>query len=90
MTDPTAGSLPAANCENCERLAIVEWNLDGEDLWSACIHCGTRVEVETYVSLSDAVSLGYVAPGFEEPHGDRGCRDGQCGVRQPTSDAGIS
>jgi hypothetical protein len=86
MTQATAGSLPAAHCSTCDRTAIVEWTLDADgELASLCIHCSSALTVERYVSLTEAVELGYVAPGHEPPSGDRGCRDGQCGVRQPES-----
>lgn len=82
-TNEFAPSLPASNCTSCDREVVVEWTLTGEELRSLCIHCGEPLDVSHYVSLESAVELGYVAPGFEPSHGERGCRDGSCGIRQP-------
>lgn len=86
MSHENAPSLPAAECPTCQREVVVEWTLDeADELVSLCIHCSDVLAVTHHVSLPDAVELGYVAPGFEPPHGERGCRDGACGVQQPSA-----
>lgn len=85
MPDETTPSLPAAHCEHCEKEVVVEWELEDDELVSLCIHCSKVVDVTHHIDLTHALALGYVAPGFESKHGERGCRDGACGVRQPSA-----
>ena len=76
-----------APCTPCGRDALCARDLDEAGaLILVCVHCGEAVDAAAAYSVNteDLGDLGYdLASEHDHPHGERGCRDGQCGVRQP-------
>ena len=76
-----------ASCPRCERdPVLLVWALLGDELVTRCLHCDTPVDQELArpADPDELADLGYDVGGAPaNEHGERGCRDGQCGVRQP-------
>lgn len=86
MTSWLPAGFLVAPCTRCERDVLTARDLgaDGE-LVSVCIHCDGQVDASALQARDfEALDqLGYDIPGAPSPHGERGCRDGKCGVQQP-------
>lgn len=73
-----------APCPVCAREVLLTFDLIDDELVRRCLHCGTVMSAAAReVPSSELAGLGYVLEGNETSHGERGCRGGQCGVRQP-------
>lgn len=75
-------------CAPCGRDVLACHDLDDDgNLEARCIHCDALVATEQarQVSVEELREWGYLVEGQQDPHGERGCRDGGCGVRQPDS-----
>lgn len=85
VTDPT---FLAGPCVRCERDVLAARELDDlGKLVAVCLHCDAVLNSETLseVAAGELEALGYFVEGeSSNPHGSRGCRDGHCGVRQPS------
>lgn len=90
MHDHTPKFLTAM-CVHCEGRVLASRVLCGEaDLAWACMHCEAILDesdsLVSWVAPHELARLGYFVDGFEvsaSPTQKGGCRDGQCGVRQP-------
>ncbi len=78
-------SFPIAPCPACDRHVLLEAAILEGDLIHICFHCGAPTDRETIEWVSeDAINRsGYITEGWQDPHGERGCRGGACGVQQP-------
>ena len=86
---PAAPGFLVAPCPTCERRVLSGRDLDHDgELILVCIHCGGRLDPAeaTAGDAAELDELGYdVGETPQSVHGERGCRDGQCGIRQPDS-----
>ena len=71
-----------ADCPRCARQVLLAHDLQDDALITQCVHCGQRIDDATEVDAARLDSLGYTVEGMAKPKGERGCRGGQCGVRQ--------
>lgn len=74
-----------APCSNCAEDVLLAYDLLEGELITRCIHCDLQIARSTASEATGAevAALGYSVPGESAEGGERGCRDGQCGVRQP-------
>ena len=81
----TMDGFLVARCDTCDRTVLTARDLDSDGaLVLACVHCDTALDdIPRPVDVDELDAMGYVVEGRLEPHGERGCRDGGCGVRQP-------
>lgn len=70
-------------CPACDAEVLLYWDVQDGDLVSRCIHCETALAEGAQVSAARLIELGYSVEGYVAEDAERGCRDGQCGVRQP-------
>lgn len=74
-----------APCLHCARDVLLAYDLVGEVLVTRCIHCEHEISsaIARPATADEVVNAGYTIEGHRAADGSRGCRDGQCGVRQP-------
>jgi hypothetical protein len=90
MTTPDVSFL-VAPCGACDRTVLTARDLDADHrVVVVCVHCAERLDPDEgrYVAADDLDAMGYILENTGEPHGERGCRDGACGVRQPETGGG--
>ena len=91
---PSLPSFLLCRCPCCEREVLTARRLGADDaLQVVCLHCEQQLDAEApdarWVGPEGLAEAGYELdadfPGVEaeEPDGERGCRGGACGVRQP-------
>ncbi|MFU8804313.1 MAG: hypothetical protein ACNA8W_10925 [Bradymonadaceae bacterium] len=85
-------SFLVAPCPHCAKDVLTARDLDDHgELIPICMHCEASLEQETssarWVTPAELVALGYFVDGYvpEEEDGEKGCRGGSCGVRQPAN-----
>ncbi|RAL20567.1 hypothetical protein DL240_16145 [Lujinxingia litoralis] len=81
----------AGHCPECTQDVLAARDLVENELVEICVHCACNLsrhspETLRWVEAPDVVELGYFIDGLESESCDSngGCRDGACGVRQPT------
>ena len=74
-----------AHCPQCDVEVLLAYDLVLDELVTRCVLCDALIDSELGrpASAEDVAAAGYTFEGEADPHGSRGCRDGQCGVRQP-------
>lgn len=85
MTTRNDGFL-VAPCDACDRRVLAAHDLGPDDrVVVVCVHCGERLDESAgeHVDAERLDALGYQLEGRRGAHGERGCRDGACGVTQP-------
>lgn len=77
-------TLPVSDCEVCDRTVLVSRALRDGSIVDECWHCGAEAKDVRYLSGDDLALLGYLAGhGDDGCDSQSGCKDGECGVRQP-------
>ncbi len=74
-----------AACPTCDEEVLLAYALVADELVTCCLHCDRVIDSGSAreASVEEVVAAGYPVEGAPKPAGDRGCRDGKCGVRQP-------
>lgn len=72
-------------CPDCDDEVLAAADLDGDLIVRVCVDCGARLEQVRWVRDDSVRAMGYGLPEKPGTPTKRGCRGGQCGVRQPAS-----
>lgn len=81
-------TLPVTDCDGCDQTVLVSRALRDGSIVDECWHCGAPAEDVQYMIRDDLALLGYLAgPGDDGCDSQSGCKDGECGVRQPSQKA---
>ena len=80
-------ALPLAPCPRCGAETLVFQRPTAGGAEACCVDCDSPVDVATIRWSEPGLvhRAGYSLGLPEQPHGERGCRSGACGIQQPPS-----